>query len=166
MLDLNPRFYGSVALAIAAGANVPAIWCEWLLGRDPSPTTARAGVRYRWEDADPARAQGRARGNPGKAGAAATAQPTTHPYFSRDDPGPLVARGIELIRIVTRRKPDQVAVIGAGPYGLATAAHLRHAGVPVRTFGGVLEFWREQMPEGCACARASARRTSPIPGAS
>jgi FAD-dependent urate hydroxylase len=159
VLDLNPRFYGSVALAIAAGANVPAIWCEWLLGRDPSPTTARAGVHYRWEDADLRHALKVARGgNPGKAVALLRPRShTTHPYFSRDDPGPLVARGIELIRIVTqrpraapkaRRKPDEVAIIGAGPYGLATAAHLRHAGVPVRTFGGVLEFWREQMPEG------------------
>jgi cation diffusion facilitator CzcD-associated flavoprotein CzcO len=47
-----------------------------------------------------------------------------------------------------RRKPGEVAIIGAGPYGLAAAAHLRHAGVPVRVFGDVLEFWREQMPEG------------------
>jgi predicted ATP-grasp superfamily ATP-dependent carboligase len=159
VLDLNPRFYGSVALAIAAGANVPAIWCEWLLGRDPSPTTARAGVRYRWEDADLRHALKIARGgSPGEAVALLRPRSrTTHPYFSKDDPGPLVARGIELIRIVTqrpraapkaRRKPGEVAVIGAGPYGLATAAHLRHAGVPARTFGGVLEFWREQMPEG------------------
>jgi predicted ATP-grasp superfamily ATP-dependent carboligase len=161
-LDLNPRFYGSVGLAIAAGADVPAIWCEWLLGRDPSPSTARAGVRYRWEDADLRHALKVVRaGKPGKA--AAILRPhsgTTHPYFASNDPGPLVARAIELGRLVIqreperrdrprgRRKPDEVAVIGAGPYGLATAAHLRHAGVPVRKFGGVLEFWREQMPEG------------------
>jgi FAD-dependent urate hydroxylase len=154
-LDLNPRCYGSVALAIAAGANVPAIWCEWLLGRDPSPSTARVGVRYRWEDADLRHALKVTRaGKPGQA--AAILRPrggTTHPYFSKDDPGPFLARAIELSRKLTprprrRRRPDEVAVIGAGPYGLATAAHLRHAGVPVRTFGGVLEFWREQMPEG------------------
>jgi FAD-dependent urate hydroxylase len=164
-LDLNPRFYGSAALAIAAGANVPAIWCDWLLGREPSPSTARAGERYRWEDADLRHAFKVARaGNPGKALAILRPRSnTTHPYFASNDPGPLVARAIELIGKLAprpraaakpdagarrRRKPDEVAVIGAGPYGLATAAHLRHAGVPVRTFGGVLEFWREQMPEG------------------
>ena len=33
--------------------------------------------------------------------------------------------------------PDEceVAVIGAGPYGLAVVAHLKAAGVGVRTFG-------------------------------
>jgi hypothetical protein len=41
-----------------------------------------------------------------------------------------------------------VAVIGAGPYGLSTAAHLRHAGAQVRVFGDVVGFWREHMPEG------------------
>jgi predicted ATP-grasp superfamily ATP-dependent carboligase len=43
-LDLNPRLYGSVALAIAAGANLPAIWCRWLLGEQPTPAIARPGV--------------------------------------------------------------------------------------------------------------------------
>ncbi len=40
-----------------------------------------------------------------------------------------------------------VAVIGAGPYGLSAAAHLRHAGVQTRTFGDPMSFWRS-MPEG------------------
>jgi hypothetical protein len=41
-----------------------------------------------------------------------------------------------------------VAIIGAGPYGLATAAHLRHAGVDVKVHGEVMEFWHTQMPKG------------------
>ena len=41
-----------------------------------------------------------------------------------------------------------VAVIGAGPHGLATAAHLRGAGMDVRVFGEVMGFWRRNMPEG------------------
>jgi thioredoxin reductase len=45
--------------------------------------------------------------------------------------------------------PDcQVAIVGAGPYGLAAAAHLRAAGVDVRVFGEAMEFWAKQMPEG------------------
>ena len=40
-----------------------------------------------------------------------------------------------------------VAIIGAGPYGLAAAAHLRAAGVDVRAFGEPMSFWRE-MPKG------------------
>lgn len=42
----------------------------------------------------------------------------------------------------------QVAVIGAGPYGLAAAAYLRAAHVETRVFGEALEFWQQQMPAG------------------
>ncbi|HZL39849.1 MAG TPA: NAD(P)-binding domain-containing protein [Pseudolabrys sp.] len=41
-----------------------------------------------------------------------------------------------------------VAIIGAGPYGLAAAAHLRAANVPFRMFGNALSFWRDNMPVG------------------
>src|SRR6266851_2590932 len=41
-----------------------------------------------------------------------------------------------------------VAIIGAGPYGLATAAHLRAANVETRIFGEPMEFWQRQMPKG------------------
>lgn len=41
-----------------------------------------------------------------------------------------------------------VAVIGAGPYGLSTAAHLRAGGLPVRVFGRPMVSWQEQMPAG------------------
>src|SRR6516165_11965855 len=40
------------------------------------------------------------------------------------------------------------AVIGAGPYGLSVAAHLRVAGVPHEIFGEPLESWRDFMPQG------------------
>jgi len=42
----------------------------------------------------------------------------------------------------------EVAVIGAGPYGLAVAAHLRAADINTRVFGRALSFWRENMPKG------------------
>jgi len=32
-------------------------------------------------------------------------------------------------------------VVGAGPYGLAAAAHLRHAGADIRVFGRPMSFW-------------------------
>ena len=41
-----------------------------------------------------------------------------------------------------------VAVIGAGPYGLAAATHLRRAGVEVRMFGEPMSFWQNNMPAG------------------
>ena len=40
-----------------------------------------------------------------------------------------------------------VAIVGAGPYGLAAAAHLRGAGVDVRVLGEPMSFWRS-MPAG------------------
>jgi Pyridine nucleotide-disulphide oxidoreductase len=42
----------------------------------------------------------------------------------------------------------EVAVIGAGPYGLAAAAHLRAVNVSIRVFGEAMSFWRRNMPNG------------------
>ena len=41
-----------------------------------------------------------------------------------------------------------VAVIGAGPYGLSAAAHLHALGVDTRVFGKPMEFWSTGMPPG------------------
>ena len=41
-----------------------------------------------------------------------------------------------------------VAVVGAGPYGLATAAHLSEQGLNVIVFGKPMQLWRENMPSG------------------
>jgi predicted ATP-grasp superfamily ATP-dependent carboligase/peptidoglycan/xylan/chitin deacetylase (PgdA/CDA1 family) len=51
-MDLNPRLFGWLALAISAGADLPALWCEVLRGGRPRPVVARPGHRYRWEDAE------------------------------------------------------------------------------------------------------------------
>jgi hypothetical protein len=40
-----------------------------------------------------------------------------------------------------------VAVIGAGPYGLSLAAHLAEAGISFRIFGKPLDTWRAHMPK-------------------
>lgn len=41
-----------------------------------------------------------------------------------------------------------VAVIGAGPYGLSVGAHLTAKGISARVFGQPMEFWAKKMPEG------------------
>ena len=42
-----------------------------------------------------------------------------------------------------------IAVVGAGPYGLSAAAHLRTIkGLDVRVFGEPMSFWQRNMPEG------------------
>ena len=42
--------------------------------------------------------------------------------------------------------PSDVAVIGAGPYGLSVSAHLQARGADFRTFGRPLDTWRTGMP--------------------
>jgi thioredoxin reductase len=45
--------------------------------------------------------------------------------------------------------PDyDVTIIGAGPYGLSAAAHLKAKGLGVRIFGEPMDFWANTMPEG------------------
>jgi thioredoxin reductase len=39
-------------------------------------------------------------------------------------------------------------IIGAGPYGLSVAAHLRRSGVPFRIFGRPMDSWLSHMPKG------------------
>jgi len=41
-----------------------------------------------------------------------------------------------------------VAIIGAGPYGLSIAAHLKARGVDFRIFGPAMDTWQNHMPKG------------------
>jgi thioredoxin reductase len=41
-----------------------------------------------------------------------------------------------------------IAIIGAGPYGLSIAAHLRRVGAHFRIFGRLMDSWRAHMPKG------------------
>jgi FAD-dependent urate hydroxylase len=47
-----------------------------------------------------------------------------------------------------------VTVVGAGPYGLSSAAYLRAAGIETRVFGEPMSFWENQMPAGM-CLRSN-----------
>jgi cation diffusion facilitator CzcD-associated flavoprotein CzcO len=42
----------------------------------------------------------------------------------------------------------QAAIVGAGPYGLSIAAHLRQSGVSYRLFGRPMHSWTHCMPQG------------------
>jgi len=48
----------------------------------------------------------------------------------------------------------EVAIVGAGPYGLSSAAYLRSAGIETRVFGEPMAFWQNQMPAGM-CLRSN-----------
>lgn len=49
-------------------------------------------------------------------------------------------------------KPDasstDIAIVGAGPYGLSLAAHLSARGRDFRIFGNPMDMWRNRMPKG------------------
>ncbi len=42
----------------------------------------------------------------------------------------------------------EAAIVGAGPYGLSIAAHLRSRGIPFRIFGRPMDSWSSHMPKG------------------
>lgn len=42
----------------------------------------------------------------------------------------------------------EVAIVGAGPYGLSIAAHLRKCGLSFRVFGPAMDTWISHMPKG------------------
>jgi cation diffusion facilitator CzcD-associated flavoprotein CzcO len=52
-----------------------------------------------------------------------------------------------LERILTDKMID-VAIIGAGPYGLSLAAHVRTRGQSMRIFGTAMNSWAKHMPQG------------------
>ena len=94
VIDLNTRFYGSLALAVRSGLNLPAIWVDLLLGRTPEIRAYRVGVRYRSEQRD-ARAilHGFRAGRRVEALRACLPRPrTVHGIFSARDPLPFVCR--------------------------------------------------------------------------
>jgi predicted ATP-grasp superfamily ATP-dependent carboligase len=98
VIDLNPRVFASIALDVDAGANLAAVWCDWLLGRDPAPVTARPARRYRWEEGDLCNFawQLRHRRLRAAAGVLLPHRRVTHAWFRATDPGPLLARGLNL----------------------------------------------------------------------
>src|SRR2546423_1012770 len=104
-IDVNPRPYGSLALALGAGANLPVLWAEWALGGAPQPAQARPGGHYRWEDAELRNLIWRLRR--GRLFEAARVllprRGAVHPHFAASDPGPLVARFLTLARRAATR---------------------------------------------------------------
>ena len=97
-IDLNPRPYGSMALASAAGAPLATGWCDWLLDRGPRAVRARPGCLYRWEIGDIRHAAWQLR-HGHLAGTIAPLLPyrsVAHAHFQSSDPLPLPIAGLYL----------------------------------------------------------------------
>lgn len=114
LIDFNGRFYGSLALSLASGANLPAAWARLATGRlaADAPTDARVGARYQWLAAD-LRASAHSRGTPrraaGQLGSLLLAPVSAHSIWSPRDPLPALAR---LLSRLTKWMPREKWALG------------------------------------------------------
>jgi predicted ATP-grasp superfamily ATP-dependent carboligase len=99
-MDFNTRLYGSLALAVRAGCNLPAIWCHYLVHQELIDGEAAAGLRYRWEDGELfSLFRALVRGERRTAGTIVRARrDVVWAHYEAEDAGPLVARLIYLGR--------------------------------------------------------------------
>lgn len=105
-IDFNPRVYGSMALAESAGVPLAALWCDLLMGREVPSAQPRAGVRYRWEEAEARNFIWRLRSGRFREAAriAAPHRQTVHAHFQLADPAPMLATVISISRMLWRRR--------------------------------------------------------------
>ena len=111
LIDVNPRLYGSVALAVAAGSALPDLAARVVRGEQvPAVPDARPGVRYRWLEGElRAALAGPARGHD-LVSALAPARMRVGPVWDARDPLPalvecwnLAGRGLARRRGTNRR---------------------------------------------------------------
>jgi hypothetical protein len=108
VIDVNPRAYGSLPLAVRAGANLAAVWCA-AAREEPSlrqPVRAAPGVRYRWLDADirsiTAQVKARDMSIPNALQALRPRAGTAHSIEDWRDPAPMLLRATQLGRYLGR----------------------------------------------------------------
>ncbi len=99
LIDLNGRFYGSLGLAVAAGANLPASWAALATGRGAERSRGRPGVRYQWLEGDLRRALVEKKGGvlADVTRTIAASAGSRHSLWSARDPAPAALRLRQLI---------------------------------------------------------------------
>lgn len=107
LIDVNGRFYGSIALARAAGLDLPVLWAEVVRAAAPTavPTrTGRPGVRYQSLEEDLRRAFSERRGGlvPDLRATLQYASGAVHSTWSADDRRPALHRARQLLRSESR----------------------------------------------------------------
>ena len=98
LLDLNPRVYGSMLLAVSAGVNPVGAYCALVRGAPVPSLRGRAGVRYRWWEGE-----------------------LRHFYRRRGRGQPILATGLRELRAI--RSPPVRPPLDPGP----TVMRLRYA---------------------------------------
>lgn len=99
LIDLNPRIYHSLWLAVASGLNLPALWVALLRGHPVEDPGYRVGVRFRSEAEDLralAAEFGRGSHRTAVAGLLPRAR-TVHALFSNRDPSPAASEVASLL---------------------------------------------------------------------
>lgn len=93
LIDFNGRFFGSLALARAAGCDVASAWAKGTLdGSMPDPGPARVGTRYQWAWGDLRRATQARTGGLARdvLGVLRYAPGAAHSLFDPRDPRPAI----------------------------------------------------------------------------
>ena len=101
LIDVNPRFYGSMALAIKAGIDLPMLATAVVSKQNlPAFKTARVGVRYQWLEGDLRRARIERRNGLMKdlASSVGFAPGAAHSIFALRDPKPPARFAAELLK--------------------------------------------------------------------
>ncbi|HWG08897.1 MAG TPA: NAD(P)-binding domain-containing protein [Solirubrobacteraceae bacterium] len=171
LMEINPRLSASVEIASRAGVNFAPLIYNWVDGGSLEEVGGyRVGLRMRWlgGDIDWLRNAIALQGHPDVPSRGRAAgifmrdflRPTHYDYLDPHDPGPSLRVGAEMVRGLPRRLrrrirtvgsrglDTEVAILGAGPYGLSLAAHLDHRGVSHEVFGEPMAGWERYMPEG------------------
>jgi predicted ATP-grasp superfamily ATP-dependent carboligase len=109
LIDVNPRAYGSVALAVRAGARHPSQWARAAVGLPTEQQHAEPGVYYQWFTRDlRARAQSGGLGS-GILGALSLAPSAAHSIWSRDEPSFAIRYFAGRMRDMLRSSPSRQA---------------------------------------------------------
>jgi thioredoxin reductase/predicted ATP-grasp superfamily ATP-dependent carboligase len=173
LMEINPRLSASVEMATRAGVSFPRLLHAWAAGEPLEAVEGyRTGLRMRWLGGDlewldhalkrPGEPDVPSRATAARIFIGACARPSGYDYLDRRDPRPALravagaasdygARARRRARSVfnhSRGLDTEVAVIGAGPYGLSVSAHLAARGVSHEIFGEPMDAWRNQMPAG------------------
>lgn len=100
LIDFNPRIYGTLALPVAAGLNLPAIWVERLLGGAAAFDGYAAGVRFRSEEKEGLAALAALRRRDWRTVASVLTprRRTTHAAFAAADPLPVLTSLVKVRR--------------------------------------------------------------------
>lgn len=115
LLDLNLRVHSTLPLAVSAGVNLVARYCDLLRGESPEPVRARPDAFFRWLEGDVRHVMSGVRNGtislPKAAGLLKPHAGAAHSIESLSDPMPSIARAcMALSHRVLHRPPSRVAL--------------------------------------------------------